>query len=217
MDIKSFVIRVIIMIIMWTLGSFLYHKFKNTSMKPIRLFFHNIRLRYRRMYRVLNPQKAIDYAWLELIKFHNDSQWKFGQFEKEKRISTNFLINEMDSINFNYTVEKYKLLFSSTILKSFDEERTNDVLVLASHFNGLLSFGSVKVNLKYNYVEFLHFGETLTYALFSGEIENDFDTHYQLSKDCYWSFTNLIDTGEDPVFVFSELLRRKDEENKASN
>jgi hypothetical protein len=48
------------------------------------------------------------------------------------------------------------------------------------------------------------------YAL-STEIENDCYDHYDLTKDCVWSFNRLMGTGEDPVFVFSELLQRKDE------
>ena len=44
------------------------------------------------------------------------------------------------------------LQFRSIILQRFDEELTNDILVLASHFNGLLHFGVVKVSVKYNVV-----------------------------------------------------------------
>lgn len=108
------------------------------------------------------------------------------------------------------------LTFRSTILQSFDEEITNDILVLASHFNGLLSFGVVKVCIKYNYVEFVYSRDLLTYSLFSGEIDSDTDTHFKLTKDCFWSFNNLIETGDDPVFVFSELLKRKEEEGENS-
>jgi len=109
-------------------------------------------------------------------------------------------------------VSSGNLTFRATILQSFDEEITNDILVLASHFNGLLNFGVVKVSVKYNYVEFVYSGNLLTYSLFPGEINSDTDTHYNLTKDCFWSFTNLIETGDDPVFVFSELLKRKEEE-----
>ena len=94
---------------------------------------------------------------------------------------------------------------------------TNDVLVLASHFNGLLNFGTVKVSVKYNYVEFIYSRDLLTYSLFPGEISSDTDIHFELTKDCFWSFTNLIETGDDPVFVFSELMRRNNKEDNTGN
>ena len=81
----------------------------------------------------------------------------------------------------------------------------------------MLNFGTVKVSVKYNYVEFVYSRDLLTYSLFPGEISSDTDTHFELTKDCYWSFNNLIESGEDPVFIFSELLKRKDEEDKSNN
>jgi Skp family chaperone for outer membrane proteins len=95
-------------------------------------------------------------------------------------------------------------------------EATNDILVLASHFNGLLNFGSVKVSVKYNYVEFVYSRDLLTYSLYPGEINSDTDAHFDLTKDVFWSFNNMIETGEDPVFIFSELLRKKEEEKNTS-
>ena len=118
-------------------------------------------------------------------------------------------------MNFIYAVNSERLTFRSIILHSFDEEITNDILVLASHFNSLLPFGVVRVSLKYNYVEVVYSRDILTYSLFLGEIESDTNLHFQISKDCILSFTNLIETGDDPVFVFSEFLRRKEEESKS--
>jgi hypothetical protein len=80
-----------------------------------------------------------------------------------------------------------------------------------------LNFGTVKVSAKYNYVEFVFSRDLLTYSLYPGEINSDTDTHFELSKDIFWSFNNMIETGEDPVFVFSELLRKKEDEKNASN
>ena len=41
-------------------------------------------------------------------------------------------------------------------------------------------------------------------------------THFNYTKDCFWSFTNLIETGDDPVFLFSELMRRNNKEDDTS-
>ena len=27
--------------------------------------------------------------------------------------------------------------------------------------------------------------------------------------DCYWFFKRLLETGDDPVFIFSELMKRR--------
>jgi hypothetical protein len=90
-------------------------------------------------------------------------------------------------------------------------------MILASHLNSLLNFGKVSVNTKYNCVEFVYSGDLVTYMLFPGEIRSDLRVHYNITLDCFWAFTNLIETDDDPVFVISELLKRKDEEDKTNN
>lgn len=171
----------------------------------------------KRIYRLLDSKNAANYAWLELIKYHKNAGWNFGKFDNDKHIECGFKVDNKNYVDFNYSVGAGRLTFRSTILKRFDEELTNDVLVLASHFNGLLSRGVVKVSVKYNYVEFVYARDILSYSLFPGEINSDANAHYKLTKDCLWSFTNLIETGEDPVFVFSEFLRRKDSKSLHSN
>ncbi len=189
----------------------------NSIMKTLKVIFNKIKNRIRRIYRTLTVVKSPQYVWKELIKYHKISGWRFGQFDNDSQIECCFKVNEINFVSFTYTVKPDNLLFRATILENFDEELTNDILVLASHFNGLLNFGVVKVSVKYNFVEFVYSRDLLTYSLFPGEINSDTDTHFRLVKDCFWSFTNLIETGEDPVFIFSELLRRKDEEKNTSN
>ena len=99
-------------------------------------------------------------------------------------------------------------------MSEFDEDKSNDLLLLAAHFNSLLNFGVVIVSTKYNYVGFTHTGDLITYMLFDGEIDVDFLRHFNITKDVFWSFKTLLETGDDPVFIFSELLRRNEEKNK---
>jgi hypothetical protein len=73
-----------------------------------------------------------------------------------------------------------------------------------------LNFGVVKVSINYNCVDFVYTRDLLSYSLFSGEID-DTIVHFNLTKDVFWSFNNMIHTGEDPVFVFSELMKRREE------
>jgi hypothetical protein len=180
-------------------------------MKKIRYVFSKIKFLLQRVYRVFTFSKTNNYVWKDLIKYHKRSGWRFGQFDNEKSIECSFKMDDNNYVTFKYTVNSGKLFFSSTILQSFDEEHTNDILVLASHFNNLLNFGVVKVSINYNFVDFVYTRDLLTYSLFSGEIDDDTIVHFNLTKDVFWSFNNMIQTGEDPVFVFSELMKRREE------
>lgn len=210
------IIRILLFIVLWSFGMVCLTPFKNFIMRKMKSIFSTIKFSGQRIYRIFNVKKSNDIVWKELIKYHKSAGWNFGQFDNDKRIKSGFIVDDTNYVDFNYVVSSDTLTFSATILPSFDEEITNDILVLASHFNGLLSFGVVKVSVKYNYVEFVYSRDLLTYSLFPGEINSDTSTHFNLTKDCFWSFTNLIETGEDPVFVFSELLRRKEEERENS-
>lgn len=203
------IVRFLLFVGLWSLFTVTLTPFKNFITRKMKSVYNKIKFTSRRIYRVLNVNKFPDFVWKELIKFHKSAEWNFGQFDNNKHIECTFAVDDTNYVNFNYTVNSDNLTFRSIILQSFNEEITNDILILASHFNGLLSFGVVKVSIKYNYVEFEYSRDLLTYSLFSSEINSDTDTHFKLTKDCFWSFTNLIETGDDPVFIFSELLRRK--------
>lgn len=209
--------KLVVFVFFWIFFTKYYSGIKSSIMKTMRMFFGSIKITFQRIYRLLNVKNASHYVWIELIKFHKNSGWKFGQYDTDKYIECGFKVDDTNYVDFNYAVNSGRLLFRSTILHRFDEEITNDILVLASHFNGLLNFGVVKVSVKYNYVEFIFSRDLLIYSLFPGEIDSDTDTHYKLTEDCLWSFTNLIESGDDPVFVFSEFLRRKEEGRNNNN
>ena len=212
------IIKIIVFIFFWIILQKIPEQIKISGMiKKLRFLLSRIKNDFRRIYRILHVKKSSHFVWIELLKYHRTSGWRYGQFENEKYIECSFKVDDTNFVDFNYAVNSGKLVFRSTILSRFDEEATNDILVLASHFNGLLNFGSVKVSVKYNYVEFVYSRDLLTYSLFPGEINSDTDAHFDLTKDCFWTFNNLIESGEDPVFVFSELLKRNDEESNADN
>ena len=212
------IVKIIVIVFFWMIFPKFIGQIKISGiMKKMRFRLGKIKNVFRRIYRLLNVNKSEHYVWIELLKYHKNSGWRFGQFDNDKHIECGFKMDDTNCVDFNYSVSHGRLTFRSTILHRFDEEITNDVLVLASHFNGLLSFGTVKVSVKYNYVEFIYSRDLLTYSLFPGEISSDTDIHFELTKDCFWSFTNLIETGDDPVFVFSELMRRNSKEDDTSN
>jgi hypothetical protein len=210
-------IKFIIQIGVIILLTFIYQYLKNRIMIWITPLFNKIKYTWIRFYRILNVKKRSEFVWKDLIKCNQEKGWRFGQYEKEKRIENSFSVDENNILDFNYTVNENKLAFTSIILKEFDEDKSNDLLLLAAHFNSLLNLGVVIVSTKYNYVGFTHSGDLITYMLFDGEIDEDLISHFNITKDVFWAFSNLIETGEDPVFVFSELLRRKDDEDKTTN
>lgn len=213
----NYFFEVIFRILMLAILLNIYPKLFSYIMKSIKVFYYKTKFAFEKIYRVLNVKKSSDFVWKELLSHHKASSWNFGQFDKDRRIECSFTVDESNTVDFYYNVTKTKLIFNAVVLKNFNEELTNDILVLASHFNGLLSFGVVKVDLKYSYVEMTYYGDILNYSIFPGEIDNDMTTHYHLVKDCYWTFQRLIETGDDPVFVFSELMRKKEEnDNKTS-
>ncbi|UQD57234.1 hypothetical protein [Flavobacterium sp. K5-23] len=186
-------------------------------MKWIAPMFYKIKYILIRFYRILNVKKRSEFVWKDLIEYNLDKGWRFGQFETEKRIENKFNVDGSILIKFDYIVTYNDLEYSSIILESFEEDKTSDIMILASHINSLLNFGVVKVSVKHNYVEYTFSRDLVTYMLYPLEIENDHFDHYNFTKDCVWSFNRLMETGEDPVFVFSELLQRKEEKEKADN
>lgn len=180
-------------------------------------YYYSLTEKIRKIYRLLNVKKRSKIVWEELIKMHKNENWHFGQFDNEKYIVTTFNLKDEKEQKFRYEVTQNSLKYHTFILDSFDEHKTTDIMVLASHLNSLLNFGKVSVNTKYNCVEFVHSGDLVTYMLFPGEIRSDLRVHYDITLDCFWAFSNLIETDDDPVFVISELLKRKDEEAKTHN
>ena len=180
-------------------------------------YYYSLTEKIRKIYRLLNVKKRSKIVWEELIKMHKNENWHFGQFDNEKYIVTTFNLKDEIEQKFRYEVTQNSLKYHTFILDSFDEHKTTDIMVLASHLNSLLNFGKVSVNTKYNCVEFVHSGDLVTYMLFPGEIRSDLRVHYDITLDCFWAFSNLIETDDDPVFVISELLKRKDEEDKTNN
>lgn len=77
------------------------------------------------------------------------------------------------------------------VLPSFDEEITNDILVLAVHFNGLLNFGTVKVNIKDNCVEVRYSRYLLANALSTEDLKLGYFYPFYISARLSMGFYNF--------------------------
>jgi hypothetical protein len=168
----------------------------------------------KKISRLFKVKHRSEIVWNELIKLHKKENWHFGQYDIEKYVRTTFTDDNNNDLSFHYQVTEDKLVLRSVIASDFNEDNTNDIMLLSSHLNSLLTFGMVRVNINNNYVEFIYQGDILTYMLYPGEIHMDIERHFQITSDCYWAFTHLINSGEEPVFVISELLKRKDEQSQ---
>jgi hypothetical protein len=204
------IFRLLLFFVIIFLSAAYFRVVREAIYKFFDFFYSSISNFWKRIYRILMFKKADHHVWQELLKFHKKSGWKYGQYDQNKTVFCDFAIDDTEHIRFFYTVEHGKLVYRSVILGAFNEEFTNSILVLASHFNSLLSRGSVRVLLHQNAIECFYSRDSLAYSLFPDFIESDTAFHYNLSKDVFWAFTNMLQTGEDPVFVFSELMRMKE-------
>lgn len=167
-----------------------------------------------RIYRLFSVKHHSEIVWKELIKLHKQQKWSFGQYENEKLLKTTFVDDNNTVLPFHYQITDNKLILSALVLTQFDEESTNDIMLLASHLNNLLDFGVVKINIEENYVEFVYSEHLLVYVLYPGEIHSDLSIHYQIATECIWAYSHMLNNGEEPVFVISELLKRNKKMNQ---
>ena len=168
-----------------------------------------------RIYRVVNVKNQSEIVWQELVKLHKKEGWHFGQYDKEKFIETTFFFEDANiHRKFRYEVTQRKLIFKTELVPDFNVESTHDVMILASHFNSLLNFGVVRVDTTNRQVHYEYSNDLWLYFLYPGEILNEITRHYQITLDCFWAFTQLMESNDDPVFIIAELLKRQEEENK---
>lgn len=200
-------VRFIIAILVFSVIYYLYDN-RKVIMNPVKVFLIKIKIIVQRVYRLLRVSRSHDYVWQELNNHFKNSGLRYGQYNQAKQITCSFLLYDTQPVDFDYTVKNGSLTFRAVVLASFDEDFTNDLLVLASHFNNLLNFGVVRVSSTNNFVSYVHVKDLLIYSLFPGEINSDLKNHLELTSDITWAFNYLIETGDDPVFVFSEFLRR---------
>ena len=206
----SYILMLIAKVMIFALIINLFSSFKKESLMKIVNMFRYIPVYSQRVYRLIRVNHRSDIVWKELIKLHKKENWHFGQYDNENYIRTTFADDNNNDLNFHYQVTNDKLVYRAVIAGDFNEDNTNDIMLLSSHLNSLLTFGMVRVNIKDNYVEFVYQGDLLVYMLYPGEIHTDIDRHFRITSDCSWAFTHLLKSGDEPVFVIAELLKRNE-------
>lgn len=157
---------------------------------------------------IRDPLKQKEIVWDELIRLHRNRNWRFGVFENQNYVESTFQISENTDALYHYLIYDQQLHFDVSVIDSFPPEITTDLFVLAAHFNNLLTFGKVVVNVNKNYVHFSFQNELSLYSALPEKIELDLIRHYQISKDVYWAFQKFVSEREEPVIIISELMNK---------
>jgi hypothetical protein len=155
-----------------------------------------------------DPSQQKKTVWDELIRQHRHGNWRFGVFENQNYVESTFPISENTDAFYHYLIYDQHLHFDVSVIDSFPPEITTDLFVLAAHFNNLLTFGKVVVNVNKNYVHFSFQNELSLYSVLPEKIELDLSRHYQISKDVYWAFQKFVSERDEPVIIISELMNK---------
>ena len=169
----------------------------------------------KRLYRVsLNIHKQEEILWNDLKKIHLHAEWRHGVYEKDRLIETSFEIEDGQGLTFYYSV--YNLCFHCRvkIIEQYPIELTTDLFILAAHFNNLLNNGVVIVHVNNGYVEYHQKRDLLIPLLYSDEIEEQINRHYNTAKDIYAAFQRLIKENEAPAIIIADLLNKIEEKNQ---
>lgn len=179
-------------------------------------FFRTFPDELKRMYRLTKVRNRTDIVWDELIKLHKLLELNYGLYEKDKYLETSFGDEENGVLRFRHSVDNDRLLLSAFVLPEFDVDCTNDIMILSSHFNNIVAQGIVSVNIERRYVEYQYSGDLLRYLLYPSEIYADIQWHYLMAEECFRTFTEMINTKDEPVFAFAEFMKRMEQKDKTA-
>ena len=180
---------------------------KNKLLK-IKRYFSKIR-------RVSTLSKKEKYVWNDLIQLLDELQLNYSRNDAEKTIYLSMSFNEESTVvSFRFTLYGRSLTASALIIDSIDVEKTNDMLVLASHMNAMLPVGNVLVNASKGYIEYFLEMDICRLLLFPDEIYEGIHIHYIFTKDHILpTFQKMQNSWEDPIFVFSEFMEKYQNKN----
>jgi len=185
----------------------------------------NIKHTFSRLFRLNNLRNTQKTLWSDLKKYFEHANktganYQYGIFESEKYITTHYSIDKANNTRqYRYVLEleNYRLVSLVFISEGYDEAKTTDVFILASHLNNILREGIVRVNPDICTILFEHRINELVPFLFPGEIHTQVVRHYNHSLDIIWAFDQLLLHNQDPVFIAAELLKRNDERIKKTD
>ena len=164
----------------------------------------------KNIYRLLRPKKTSSFVWEDLKRTMKRENYYHGVFENNKCIELQFNNND-DSIRtyFIYIyAESNTISCVTTIIETYNDDKTIDLFVLASHFNSRMNKGVVTINRESLNISYVVTGDLFSHSIYPKKSIVLIEHIYHISNDIRWAFNRLLSTDLDPVFVFSELLDR---------
>jgi len=180
---------------------------KNKLLK-IKRYFSKIR-------RVSKLSKKEKNVWNDLIHLLDELQLNYSRNDAEKTIYLSMSFNEETTVvSFRISLYGRNLTAGALIIDNIEVEKTNDMLVLASHINSVLPVGNVLVNASKGYVEYILEMDICRLILYPDEIYDGIHIHYTFTKDHILpTFQKMQNSWEDPIFVFSEFMEKYQNKN----
>ncbi len=165
----------------------------------------------------LSPSKKADKVWNDLKKFFNECDLNVGVHEKERYVQLYFAGENEDRLNFVHYVENEFVISRCTCIDAYPVELTTDIFILATHFNNLLGYGKVFIDVNRKSINYLVKRELIVPLLNPESINTIINSHYYTSNDIYFAYNRLIYEGEAPAIIIADLLKQSnnnsDEEN----
>lgn len=200
----------IMMLIIWVWR--IITKFNFT--KKMKNHCYKLKSYFQKIYRITLGYKHFEkYVWNELIELHKKAKWHYGIFAEDKYIETVFEISENKNTRYFYSVDQGYFHCRVRIIEDFHAEITTDLFVLASHFNNLLNYGVVMVNVENKFIEYQMKSDFTIHVIFPDEIHAQLIRHHKISQDIFWAFDKLIEESEEPAIIIADLLKMREERN----
>lgn len=174
-----------------------------------RRFQHYLKRAVRITYSITKQEQ---YVWKELKNLQRRAEWHHGVYETEKYIETKFEISENNLVNYCYSVYDGFYHCRVNINEDYPVGLTTQIFILATHLNNLLTTGVVIVNAQKGVIEYYLKTEILIPNLYPGEVQALIIKHFNISKDIYWAFNQLIFHDEEPALIIADLLKTRNEE-----
>ncbi len=174
------------------------------------VFWDKIKFTTQRLYRILlSPEKRQKKVWDDLLRLCTKSKWRVGVFEFDQCVEIEFQIAADKVEKYLYEIRGGNLITRVRVAVNIDEVRITDAFILAQHFNNLLNYGVVVVNVSSRFVEYIMIKDILIPLLYSGEIYDQLLLHHNSSKDLYASFQRLLVEDVEPALIIADLLEEK--------
>jgi hypothetical protein len=181
-------------------------KSESKFMKKIRQWFKNSKIVN------LDVKNQEIELWEKLKAFLEFKKYRFGAFEREKTCEVQLEIIESYFKTYYYSIDENELHLRVQLLEEYPVEQATDIFVLASHLNNILRVGKVKINVKYNYVEYHISKNNLLFLLEEKELVAFISSHYSVSQTLFFAYYQLINQGIPPVEIISEIMKANEDE-----